>query len=167
MQATKTVVRLVEPELTATQRAVEGPAFTWLVKALASAMVASLVYFGWLSKELMLSQAWSWTAMLFMFSAGGFVAVIYFWMLRSRTRVTSTGIEQTWVSTKKIAFTDITQIKLIHIPGLAWLISPRLVVKSRSPGSTVFHTADASVLNAFKRLTLGQTPLEPLESDPA
>jgi hypothetical protein len=144
----------------APQRALEGPAFTWLVKALASAIVASLVYYGWLSKDLMLNQQWSWTALIFMASAASFVAVIYFWMLCSRTRVTATGIEQSWVSPKKIAYTEITQIKLIHIPGLAWLISPRLVVKSRSPGSTVFHTADSSVLNAFKRLTLGQPPLE-------
>lgn len=140
-------------------RSLEGPAFTWLVKALASALVASLAYVGWLSKDTMLNQAWSWTALLFMVAAAGFVLVIYFWMLCSRTRITATGIEQTWVSPKKIEFTDITQIKLIHIPGLAWLISPRLVVRSRSPGSTVFHTADSSVLNAFKRLTLGQPPL--------
>ena len=139
---------------------VEGPAFTLLVKVLASALIASLAYYGWLSKDTMLNQAWSWTALLFMIGAVGFVVVIYFWMLCSRTRVTATGIEQTWVSPKRIAFTEITQIKLIHIPGLAWLISPRLVVKSRSLGSTVFHTADSSVLNAFKRLTLGKQPLE-------
>jgi hypothetical protein len=150
----------VTAEIRAPQRSLEGPAFTWLVKALSSALVASLAYYGWLSKDLMLSQQWSWTALLFMVGAASFVLVIYFWMLCSRTRITATGIEQTWVSPKKIAFTDITQIKLIHIPGLAWLISPRLVVKSRSPGSTVFHTADASVLNAFKRLSLGQPPLE-------
>jgi hypothetical protein len=150
----------VEAEIPALPRGVEGPAFTWLVKALASALVASLAYYGWLSKDAMLTQQWSWTALFFMIGAASFVVVIYFWMLCSRTRVTATGIEQSWVSPKKIAFTDITQIKLIHIPGLAWLISPRLVVKSRSPGSTVFHTADASVLNAFKRLTLGQPPLE-------
>ncbi len=147
-------------EIQTPQRSVEGPAFTWLVKALASALVTSLAYFGWLSKNTMLNQAWSWTALLFMVGAASFVVVIYFWMLCSRTRVTATGIEQTWVSLKRIEFTEITQIKLIHIPGLAWLISPRLVVRSRSPGSTVFHTADASVLNAFKRLTLGQAPLE-------
>ena len=138
---------------------VEGPAFTRLVKGLATALIAGLAYYAWLSKELMLSQRWSWTALLFMVGAAGFVAVIYFWMLRSRTRVTATGIEQTWVMPKRIAYTDITQIKLIHIPGLAWLISPRLVVRSRSPGSTVFHTADTAVLEAFKRLTLSQPPL--------
>ena len=147
-------------EIQPPQPSVEGPAFTWLVKALASALVASLAYSGWLSKDSMLSQQWSWTALLFMLGAASFVAVIYFWMLCSRTRVTSTGIEQSWVSPKKIAYADITQIKLIHIPGLAWLISPRLVVKSRSLGSTVFHTADSAVLNAFKRLTSGQPPLE-------
>jgi len=30
---------------------VEGPAFTLLVKALASALIASLAYYGWLSKD--------------------------------------------------------------------------------------------------------------------
>ena len=146
--------------LEATQVSIEGPAFTTVVKALASALVASLTYFGLRSLNLMLEQRWSWTALLFMAGAAVFLLVCYWWMLCSRTRISATGIRQTWITDKQIAFTEITQIKLIHVPGLAWLISPRLVVRSRSPGSTVFHTADRAVLAAFKRLTLGLPPID-------
>ena len=146
--------------LEATQASIEGPAFTTVVKALASALVASLAYFGLRSLNLMLEQRWSWTALLFMAGAAVFLLVCYWWMLCSRTRISATGIRQTWITDKQIAFTEITQIKLIHVPGLAWLISPRLVVRSRSPGSTVFHTADRAVLAAFKRLTLGLPPID-------
>ena len=142
------------------QAGIEGPAFTTVVKALASALVASLAYFGLRSLNLMLEQRWSWTALLFMAGAAVFLVLCYWWMLSSRTRVSATGIRQTWITDKQIAFTEITQIKLIHVPGLAWLISPRLIVRSRSPGSMVFHTADRAVLAAFKRLTLGLPPLE-------
>ena len=143
-----------------TQGSIEGPAFTTVVKALASALVASLAYFGLRSMHLMLEQRWSWTALLFMAGAAVFLVVCYWWMLCSRTRISATGIRQTWITDKQIAFTEITQIKLIHVPGLAWLISPRLVVRSRAPGSTVFHTADRAVLAAFKRLTLGLPPID-------
>lgn len=143
-----------------TQASIEGPAFTTVVKALASTLVASLAYFGLRSLNLMLEQRWSWTALLFMAGAAVFLLVCYWWMLCSRTRITATGIRQTWITDKQIAFTEITQIKLIHVPGLAWLISPRLVVRSRAPGSTVFHTADRAVLAAFKRLMLGLPPID-------
>ena len=142
------------------QGSIEGPAFTTVVKALASALVASLAYFGLRSLNLMLEQRWSWTALLFMAGAAVFLLVCYWWMLCSRTRISATGIRPTWITDKQIAFTEITQIKLIHVPGLAWLISPRLVVRSRAPGSTVFHTADRAVLAAFKRLTLGLPPID-------
>ena len=36
---------------------------------------------------------------------------------------------------------DIRQVKLIHIPGLAWLISPRLVVRAGGLASIVFHAS--------------------------
>ena len=66
------------------QTGIEGPAFTTVVKALASALVASLAYFGLRSLSLMLEQRWSWTALLFMAGAAVFLVLCYWWMLCSR-----------------------------------------------------------------------------------
>lgn len=101
----------------------------------------------------------SWPALLFMLLALGCVIVCFVAMLRSRTRIDATHIHQTWISDKRVAIKDITQMKLIYVPGLTWLIAPRLVVKARLPGSIVFHTADPKVLAAFARLSMGLPPL--------
>lgn len=130
----------------------EGPAFTPVVKVLATALVFGLAFHGWRVLPQLVAQRSSWVAWLFLLAMLAFVLVIYVWMLRSRTSVSETHIRQTWIKDKQIALADITQIKLIHVPGLAWLIAPRLVVKTRMPGTMVFHTADAQVLAAFARM---------------
>ena len=44
--------------------------------------------------------------------------------------------------------------------GLTWLIAPRLVVRTRSAGSVVFHAAERPVIAACARISLGLPPLE-------
>jgi hypothetical protein len=136
----------------------EGPAFTPLVKALASALVLGMAVYGWRVLPQLLAQRSSWVAWVFLLMMLGFVLVCYAWILRSRTGLSETHIRQTWFTDKQVALADITQIKLIHIPHLAWLISPRLMVKTRMPGTMVFHTADPQVLAAFGRLAGSRLP---------
>ncbi|MBC7957934.1 MAG: hypothetical protein H7Y33_18955 [Cytophagales bacterium] len=136
----------------------EGPAFTPLVKALASALVLGMAFYGWRVLPQLLAQRSSWVAWVFLLMMVVFVLVCYAWILRSRTSISESHIHQTWVTDKQVALADITQIKLIHIPRLAWLISPRLMVKTRMPGTMVFHTADPQVLAAFDRLATSRPP---------
>lgn len=137
----------------------EGAAFTSGVKALASALMAGVLIFGVQAVPVFIERKASWPALLFMMLALGCVGACFVAMLRSQTRIDAAFIHQTWISDKRVAIQDITQIKLIHVPGLTWLIAPRLIVKSRSPGSIVFHTADPRVLAAFARLSIGLPPL--------
>jgi hypothetical protein len=137
----------------------DGPAFSVGVKLLASGMMGGLAVYGWRTLDAMQSTRWSWPALLLMVVALGLVVLCYVWMLRSRTCISSTHVRQSWIRDKQIALSDITQIKLIYFPRLAWLISPRLVVRSRMPGTMVFHSADAQVLQAFARLTRSEPPL--------
>ena len=150
---------MTEPVAASPSEIVEGPAFTPLVKVLATALMLALAGYALQGLQTMLAQRWSLSALLFTALAAVFAVACYGWMLKSRTRVSATHIRQTWIPDKQVALADIRQIKLIYIPGLAWLIGPRLVVKTNMPGSMVFHTADAKVLAAFARLTLGQPPL--------
>ena len=139
---------------------VEGPAFPWLIKLLSSLLVAALVVYG---LRVLASDAAGpppRSAWLFMGLLAGFAVYCQWWILRSRTRVSATHIHQTWWIDKQVALADITQLKLVLIPGLTWLVAPRLIVRTRTPGSTVFHAADRQVIVAFARLRLG-LPLVP------
>jgi hypothetical protein len=139
--------------------AVEGPAFSVGVKLLAGALMLGLAVYGVRGIVRMSQQPDSLVVLGVMVLAVVCLAVYYAWMLRSRTRVDPTHIHQTWFRPKRVALVDITQLKLIFVPGLAWLISPRLVVRTREPGSIVFHAADAKVIEAFVRLAMRQAPL--------
>lgn len=134
----------------------EGPAFTKGVKLLASVLMAGLVVYGIKALPAFFGKGISWDLTLLILLALTFIVVCFVAMLRSRTRIDATHIEQTWISNKRVAIADITQVKLIYVPGLAWLIAPRLIVKTRRPGSTVFHTADPQVLAAFAMLAHGR-----------
>ena len=137
----------------------EGPAFTRGVKVLASLVMAGLLVYAAATLPALIEQRWSWPALLFLALVLLFVAVGYVSMLRSRTSVDAVCIRQSWMSDKRVALGDIRQIKLIYIPGLTWLIAPRLIVRTGMPGSLVFHTADPAVLAAFLRLSRGNPPL--------
>ena len=137
----------------------EGPAFTRGVKALACVLMVGVAVFGIQAAPAFIERRSSWPAFLFMMLALGFVVVCFVAMLRSHTRIDATSISQTWITHKRVALRDITQMKLIYVPGLTWLIAPRLIVKVRSPGSIVFHTADPKVLAAFAKLSMGEPPM--------
>jgi hypothetical protein len=137
----------------------EGPAFTGGVKLLATALVASVAALGWRARAELMDGRASLTSLLFLALVSVFVAIGYVAILRSRTRIDATHIEQTWIVDKRVAIADITQVKFVYIPGLTWLVTPRLIVKANFPGSMVFHAADTRVLRAFARLAVGEPPL--------
>ena len=75
--------------------------------------------------------------------------------MNGRTSCDGLAIEQTWLWRKKVRLADITQIKLISVPGLNWLVVPRLVVRTGF-GLTTFHAGDPAVYSRFKLLAYGR-----------
>jgi hypothetical protein len=140
--------------MTLEHSAAEGPAFPWMVKALASLLMAALVFWGWRAADQMAAAAWSVSAAVVMLAALLVIALCYYWSLRSRTKIDAICIEQSWLWTKQVALADISQAKFIYIPYMRWLIAPRLVARA-SRGVYVFPAADRHVLEAFARLSLG------------
>lgn len=134
---------------------IEGAAFTPLVKAAASLLMAGLVFYGVRAFDNFTADRQSWSLILFLALLSGLAAYCFWWMLISRTTVTANHLRQTWWNEKHVAFGDITQTKLILVPGLTWLIAPRLIVRTRSAGSMVFHAAEPPLIAAFARLSLG------------
>ncbi len=140
---------------------VEGPAFPPLVKLLAVALVAAMLAWGGRVAVPLLRADWTWGSALMMAVAIAMVVWCLLWILRSRTAVNAERIRQSWMWPKEVALADVTQARLIGVPGLTWLIAPRLVVRARGRGVMVFHAADPRVLAALSRICLGSAPLLP------
>ena len=143
------------------EMAAEGPAFPVLVKALASLLMAALVYWGLRSAQELSAVAWTGGALAFLGVALLLIAVCYFWILRSRTTISETHIRQTWIWRKEVALADVAHIKMIFVPYLDWLIAPRVVVRVRGRGMVVFHASDRRLLQAFAVLSLRALQVPP------
>lgn len=135
---------------------VEGPAFSSLHRLLATAMMAALVTLGWrAAPEVGAAFDRQWAAVwLVLALAAAAVVAGYITVMTARTRVTATSIEQRGPFRRRIRMIDVTQAKLVCIPRLAWLIVPRLTVRSGGPVATVFRAADIRVLAALLAIAL-------------
>ena len=133
----------------------EGAAFPLPVKALASLLVAALLFWGIRAADQIVGVGWSAGAVAFMAITLCVIGLCYYWIMCSRTAIDATSIRQTWLWPKRVALADITQAKLIYVPYLRWLIAPRLIVRARGLGMFVFHAADDKVLRKFVNLSLG------------
>ena len=139
----------------------EGAAFPFAVKALASVLMAALVFWGVQALDQLTGAGWSTPAALFMAVTLCVIGLCYYWILRSRTAIDSNSIRQSWLWPKQVALADITQAKFFCVPYLHWLIAPRLIVRARGRGLYVFHAADHRVLQRFAHLSLGAAATAP------
>ena len=136
---------------------VTGPSFPMAVKVIATALILALLVYGSMA---LLGPSGPQAKALATGEWGFLVAVIavigsgYWGILTSNTSCDSQNIEQTWLWRKQVKIAEITQVKLISVPGLSWLVVPRLVVRT-GYGLTTFHAGDPAVLARFKLLTHG------------
>lgn len=142
------------PELTP----VSGPSFPIVVKVLATAWMLGLLLFGVLAltgpsqapAKALSSAEWG-----FLVAVGLVIASGYWGILTSHTSIGDQYIEQTWLWRKKVNIAEVSQVKLISVRGLEWLMAPRLVVRTGF-GLTTFHAADPTVLHRFRLLAHGR-----------
>ena len=137
---------------------VSGPSFPFAVKVIATALILALLVYGSLA---LMGPSGPQARALAAGDWGFLVAVIdvigsgYWGILTSRTSCDSQCIEQTWLWRKQVRITEITQVKLISLPRLSWIVVPRLVVRT-GYGLTTFHAGDPAVLARFKLLAHGR-----------
>lgn len=67
-------------------------------------------------------------------------------VLRSRTRMDSEGLSQTWIWNKQMPCRELAYAKLIRVRGLEWLLAPRLYVRTLLGKFAVFYIADPQLL---------------------
>jgi len=137
--------------------AVSGPSFPVSVKIMASALMLALLVFGAMTglgptaAQVPALAAGEW---VFLVAVAAVIGTGYWGIMTGRTSCDGQAIEQTWLWHKKVQLTDITQVKLISVAGLHWLVVPRLVVRTGF-GLTTFHAGDAAVFSRFKLLAHG------------
>jgi hypothetical protein len=73
------------------------------------------------------------------------------------------GIRQTWFWSKSVRWEDVVQARLVVVPGMEWLLAPRLIVRRRSGGVLVFHVGNAAVRARLAKVLLGSM-MSPIEA---
>jgi hypothetical protein len=130
---------------------VQGPAYTRTARGLALiAMVLTLrqAVQGWAQMDGKPEGTTLWVLVLG--GLGLLYGLGYIWF--TQTQVDDTHIRQSGWVRSEVEIARLTQVKLIYIPYLSWLIAPRLVVRSGGVRSWVFHAADPKVLRRFWQL---------------
>jgi hypothetical protein len=123
----------------------EASAFGPFIKILAWLMCLGIA--AWIFRlGLSLQQApWAWAALALM--------VYTAWHIqRSRTRLSTQALEQSWIWNKRFEYSDLAYAKLIRIRGLEWLIAPRVYVRTMMGKFAVFYSSDPAMLDEFARL---------------
>jgi len=132
----------------------EGPAFPVVVRCLVTALTAWVFVAGWRVIDQPVIRQASFAAQALIVAGLAVLLIVTFWVWRSRTTVTAVDIRQTWIWSKRVAWADVSHAKMIYVPYLAWLVAPRLVVRSGAGMVTVFHAADHGLLTAFTHYAL-------------
>ena len=132
----------------------EGAAFPVLVRCLVTALTTWVFAAGWQTLNEPVIRNASLSAKGLLVAGLAVLVIVTSWVWRSRTEVTPTFIRQTWLWPKRVHWSDVNHAKLIYVPGLAWLVAPRLIVRSGAGLVTVFHAADHEVLLAFTHYAL-------------
>jgi hypothetical protein len=137
---------------------IEGPSFPPLLKILACSLVTALFA---MALPLIAAGSLRQIGSAAWLAIGVAVAVVLtnLWnILTGRTRITPESIEQTGWRTQRVALAEVTRVKLILLPGLTWLVVPRIVLRTRSPGTWSFSGATPDLAAAFARISLGMNP---------
>lgn len=134
-------------------KSVTGPAYGTGFKVFATILTLVLLVYS-------VSIAWRFPLLSFGFGvkaliggAGVMLAVSYYWFLRARTTIDDTGIRQTWLYDKQVAWSDVRGAKMIGIPYASWLFPPRMIVRTGN-SFTTFNGGSQEVLIEFAKISL-------------
>lgn len=133
---------------------VEGAAFTRTAKCLAVALCAAVLVGATRqagAPEIAQAPAAVKAALL---AALALMLLFAGWILRSRTGVVGGCIRQSWLWQREAALDSLVNAKFVYLPYLAWLVAPRLIVRTREGRVVQFNAAEPAVLAAFATITL-------------
>jgi hypothetical protein len=131
-------------------------AFSRSFQALACVIVAWCSYWLfslWSSGQLSVgSGKVASTGMYWYLSALALMVYTLWCILTSVTTLTATSLDQDFVWNKHVDLRDLAYVKLIRVPGLDWLIAPRLYCRTLLGKFSVFYASDSAMIREFERL---------------
>ncbi len=125
------------------------PAYPLPVRGLAVLLVAALAFYGLRVLPALRTADWNFTGLSTVALALVCIGWVAWWIVFSRTRLEGDELLQTWLWDKRVRADEVASFKLVHLPSLQAVLSPRLLVRRRQGGITWFHAADAGLLMAF------------------
>lgn len=80
--------------------------------------------------------------------------MLYTWwhLMTSRTTLSADALHQSWIWDKHMELRDLAYVKLIRVPGLDWLIAPRVYARTLLGKFAVFYASDPRMLKESIRL---------------
>jgi hypothetical protein len=131
-------------------------AFSRSFQALATVIVVWCAYWLfslWSSGQLSAGTGPRASAGLYWYlSALALMAYTLYCILTSVTTLTATTLDQSFVWNKHVDLRDVAYVKLIRVPGLDWLIAPRLYCRTLLGKFSVFYASDPQMIAEFERL---------------
>ncbi len=127
-------------------------AFRLLATVIVAGLAAKLFSLVLRGKLLQTSGPAASSGLYWALAAIGLMAYTLWSILTSKTSLTDTHLLQTWMWNKKLELRELAYVKLIRVPGLDWLIAPRLYCRTLLGKFAVFYSADAIMLAEFERL---------------
>jgi hypothetical protein len=134
---------------------VKAAAFSPFFRLLATGLVAgvaSWMFRLWQAGKLTPEGMSTATALGWPLAALAIMLYTWWYIQTSKTTLTAETLHQSWVWDKKMELRELAYAKLIRVPGLDWLIAPRLYVRTLLGKFAVFYTADRELLAEFERL---------------
>lgn len=130
----------------------ECSAFTNTFKGLTATAVSAVLVWTWkMWMEGVLVMTWASSGWLG--AAVCMMAYTAWFILRGTTVLDGQAIEQSWVWKKRVLLAELAYAKLIRVPGLEWLIAPRLYTKTFSNKLSLFYASDPAMLSELERLS--------------
>lgn len=131
---------------------IEGSAFTFTFKA-----VTTLTILGagtWLALVWIGERARGGGGGLLAWFLAAFVMLVFFWwwILRSRTRIDSQRIHQSWFADKAFDIAELAAVGVLRVRRFEWLVAPRVHVRNIAGKFAVIQAADPLLLDEFERL---------------
>ncbi|HUR88890.1 MAG TPA: hypothetical protein VMZ74_07385 [Ramlibacter sp.] len=151
----ETPVEALGPEpfrFTPSAGSVEGPAFSKTFRIATTLFVLSLGF--WLALVWLVEHARGGGTSLLVWFFFAFAMCVFFtfWILKSRTRIDSNALHQSWFADKHMAVADLATVGVLRVRGLEWLVAPRVHARTLMGKFAIFHAADPAVLAEFERL---------------
>ncbi|HWP13933.1 MAG TPA: hypothetical protein VNN06_19065 [Ramlibacter sp.] len=132
----------------------EGPAFSPVFKLLATGLVFGTAF--WLVHLWMGGKVVGGLVSILSWFLAGLAIMLYtwWWIVRSRTRLDTQALYQSWMWDKKMELRELAYGKVIRVRGLDWLIAPRLYVRTLTGKFAVFYAADPGLISEFERMVV-------------